>query len=170
MGRIDRALAGVVVAALLAWPELALTQSPRSQVGLWLSGGAGVKTTQGFIDALGLHLQLGQTVVTARRSSFTLDRQPSDAVGVVVGRVVTPPGPRHVDVSFGLSRVSTTRYFDRDQVQTTRSGIGVMASADVSLRSGSSGGVGIGLTTFTHVNAFRSFGGVALEISAGKWR
>ena len=186
-----RALLGVFALGLMMNPAMAHGQStpmPRGGAsagstgshasdasgirGLWVSGGGGSASGAGSVelaDAIGLHAQRGEIVISARRNSVSLNRTPVEAIGVVAGRAMTSRRALFAALSAGPSYVRQTGYFDR-QLGVTRSAVGLMVAGDVSLRSGNAGGVGIGLTTYGHANSVQSLFGVALEIFAGKWR
>ena len=140
--------------------------------GLWVSGGGGSAAGAGGVelaDAIGLHVQRGGIVISARRNSVSLNRTPVEAIGLVAGRATTSRRAVFAALSAGPSYVRQTGYFNQ-QLGVTRSTVGLMVAGDVSLRSGGTGGVGIGVTAYGHANSVQSLVGVALELSAGKWR
>jgi hypothetical protein len=170
MRRYTCTLRGVLATALLASPMVGGAQDGRGRLGAWISGGGGVALTTGgyeLVDAIGLHVQRDRLVVSGRRNSLKVNRQPSEAIGIGVGRVIDSRGARYTALSIGISRVSTTGYFDLQQ-GVTRSSAGLMAVADAALRS--EAGVGVGLSAFGHTSSVVSFVGVAVELSLGKWR
>lgn len=145
--------------------------SPRP-FGMWATGGGG--TLRGddgsaWGDVIGLHVQRGAMVVSMRRHSGALDRIPTEAISLLVGRASESHGPIGAAISAGISRVRQRGYFD-NQHGVERSALGAMLVGDVSLRKGDAGGVGMGLTMFANTNGQRSFAGVQVELVAGRWR
>ena len=139
--------------------------------GLWLSGGGGPTTLDGFGDAVGLHVQRGGIVASLRRHSTHLERSPFESFSLLAGLAKQSTGPLGAALSAGISHSRHSDHYDLDAKQfVDRTAVGPMVVADVSFRGGSSGGAGIGLSLFVNANPLEQFAGIQVELLTGRWR
>lgn len=146
------------------------TESNQQVRAWWVSAAGGLfqdSETDASVSSVGLHGQRDRIVIGLRRVERQAVTDHIVATGVLLGVAMRLPVPSVV-FSAGLSDVD---------VRTVPSGTlihhhtpGLMLSADVALRAGRRWGAGLGLTGFGNINPNRSFAGIGLEISAGKWR
>ena len=151
---------------------LAQPTTPARTIGVWATAGGGTlrgDNTSALGDVVGLHLQRGAMVVSVRRHSGALNRTSTEAISVVAGRASRSEGPIGAAISAGISRVRQRGYFDNQQ-GVERSALGALLVGDVSLRTGDTRGVGVGLTMFANANGQRPFAGLQVELVAGRWR
>jgi len=150
--------------------------------GFWIELGAGVgKAADANGDAdvsASIEWQQGSTLLSVRGDGVSTGW--SSAVGqlaFLVGRASTKSGGRFgaasAGVAFTQSSVCITNcgiFSSGPSTKETHNTIGLAGVVKGALRSGSRGGVGIGVSLFANVNSVASFGGLALSLSGGRWR
>ena len=179
-------LATIAMRASAQTPVPATSTEHRATVpvtkAVWIELGAGVGKSldadcDGAISA-SVDWQEGARLLSVRGDGVATGW--SSAVGqfaLLLGRASTRSDGRFAAASAGIAFTQATvcirscgLFNEGNPVRDTRNTIGVVGALKGALRAGSRGGVGIGLTMFVNANSVSSFGGLALSLSAGRWR
>ncbi|MEO7158452.1 MAG: hypothetical protein ABI039_12865 [Vicinamibacterales bacterium] len=138
--------------------------------GIWASGAGGFADGD-FFNTIGLHLQRGRVEISLRKDAVSPGgRDPTEAVGVLLGVAAPSATWWHAATSLGVSHSTRTAYSVAAQGRQRESAVGVMLAADIALRAGQRGGAGLGLTMATSRSDGLSYSAIALEVSLGRWR
>lgn len=98
-----------VLFAMTTCTALAQPVAAPRPFGVWATGGGGTLRggdANAWGDVVGLHVQHGPMVVSVRRHSGALNRMPTEAHSLAVGRSSQSRGPLGAAISAGISRVS----------------------------------------------------------------
>lgn len=179
----------ILIVSLLFAPSMLRAQADSGAAvrGLWVSGSAGaaeslslVRLRDGtLIGELGVDLQRGGWLNSLRYQAIggfgSFDGR---ALSLVTGVATTARSLGFASASIGPSAFALRECTGgcgfisdtRRELAPTQWGVGVMIIGDAAFRVGRDGGVGIGPSAFVNWNTARSYAGIVLKLSIGKWR